>query len=286
MPVSGADHSGAPDTRAPDTPVTDTADTRGVLYPARLPTFDRVVAPDDLSSMVSWFWIPQWSLAPGRTSRQNILPFPACNLVVEPDGVLIVGPSTQRTHRDLTGSGWAVGALLRPAGAAALDVSPRSLRDAAQPFRAPDLFESITATMTVEEPDVSDAASHFASWLREHATPPQESALLANEMQDLIAADRSIVRVDDLAREMSMSIRTLQRIADRHIGLSPLAVIRRYRLQEAAERLRDDPTITLADVAADLAYTDQAHFSADFRQTLGLPPGEYRRTVAESGTDS
>ena len=93
MPVSGADHSGAPDTRAPDTPVTDTADTRGVLYPARLPTFDRVVAPDDLSSMVSWFWIPQWSLAPGRTSRQNILPFPACNLVVEPDGVLIVGLS-------------------------------------------------------------------------------------------------------------------------------------------------------------------------------------------------
>lgn len=115
MPVSGADHSGAPDTRAPDTPVTDTADTRGVLYPARLPTFDRVGAPDDLSSMVSWFWIPQWSLAPGRTSRQNILPFPACNLVVEPDAVLIVGPSTQRTHRDLTGSGWAVGALLRPA---------------------------------------------------------------------------------------------------------------------------------------------------------------------------
>ena len=273
MPVRGADDTGSPD-------------TRGVLYPARLPTFERVVAPADLTSIVAWFWIPQWDLAPGRTSRQNLLPFPACNLVVEPEGVTIVGPTTKRSHRDLTGYGWAVGALLRPAGAAALGVSPRPLRDAEQSYHAPDLFESVSAAMTVEQPDVPDAASRFASWLREHATPPRESALVANEMQDLIAADRSIVRVDDLAREMSMSIRTLQRIADRHIGLSPLAVIRRYRLQEAAERLRDDPTITLADVAADLAYTDQAHFSADFRQTLGLPPGEYRRTVAESGTDS
>lgn len=267
MPVRGANDANEPD-------------SRGVLYPARLPTFDRIAAPDDLGSIVAWFWIPQWNLAPGRTSRQNILPFPACNLVVEPDGVTVVGPTTRHTHRDLTGTGWAVGALLRPAASAALDISPRELRDSFREYPAPDLFESISATMTVESPDVSDAASRFAAWLREHSTPPSGSAVLANELADLIARDRSIVRVDDLARQVSMSVRNVQRLADRHIGLPPLAIIRRYRLQEAAERLRMDQTIAIAEVAADLAYTDQAHFSADFNQTLGMPPGAYRRSVA------
>lgn len=272
MPARGEHHTGGPD-------------TRGVLYPARLPTFDRIAAPDDLAPIVAWFWIPQWNLAPGRTSRQNILPFPACNLVVEPDGVTIVGPTMRRTHRDLTGTGWAVGALLRPAASTALDISPRELRDSFRQYRAPDLFESISAAMTVGSPDVSDAASRFAAWLREHSTAPSDSALLANELADTIAADRRIIRVDDLARRLSMSVRSVQRLADRYIGLSPLAVIRRYRLQEAAERLRAEPEITIAEVAADLAYTDQAHFSADFRHTLGLPPGEYRRSV-EKAVDS
>ncbi|GAB32553.1 helix-turn-helix domain-containing protein [Gordonia otitidis] len=272
MPARGAHHTGGPD-------------TRGVLYPARLPTFDRLAAADDLAPIVAWFWIPQWNLAPGRTSRQNVLPFPACNLVVEPEGVTIVGPTTRCSHRDLTGTGWAVGALLRPAGAAALDISPRELRDDALQYHATELFDSISAAMSVGSPEIAEAASRFSSWLRERTTRAPDSALLANEMVDLIAGDRSIIRVDDLARRLSMSVRSVQRVADRYIGLSPLAVIRRYRLQEAAERLRADPEITLAEVAADLAYTDQAHFSADFRHTLGLPPGEYRRSV-EKAVDS
>ena len=93
------------------------------------------------------------------------------------------------------------------------------------------------------------------------------------------AVEATCVRVDDLADHLALSVRTTQRLADRYIGLTPLAIIRRYRLQEAAERLRSDPAVTIADVAADLAYTDHAHFSADFKRTLGFAPSEYRRRV-------
>src|SRR5690606_40376177 len=59
------------------------------------PTFHRVPAADAVAHLVRWFWIPRWQLAPGRTSRQEVLTFPASNLTVEPDGVGISGPTTR-----------------------------------------------------------------------------------------------------------------------------------------------------------------------------------------------
>ena len=90
-------------------------DGRGILFPARLPTFHREPAPTGIEGLVRWFWIPLWDIAPGRVSRQNILPFPASNLVVDAAGVGLSGPTTGPSFRDLSGKGWAVGALLRPA---------------------------------------------------------------------------------------------------------------------------------------------------------------------------
>src|SRR5690606_22818921 len=49
----------------------DPDDARGILRPARLPTFHRVPAPAELQEAIRWFWIPRWQVAPGRTSRQH-----------------------------------------------------------------------------------------------------------------------------------------------------------------------------------------------------------------------
>ena len=73
-----------------------------------------------MADRVRWIWIPRWNLPAGQRDRQEVLPFPACNLVVEPDGIALYGPTTSISYRELEGRGWAVGALLRPAGAGAL----------------------------------------------------------------------------------------------------------------------------------------------------------------------
>lgn len=77
----------------------------GVLYPQSLPTFHREPVADDLSAFVRWFWIPEWDLAPGQTSRQHLIGFPAVNIVVEDDEILVSGPTTRASFRDLTGRG-------------------------------------------------------------------------------------------------------------------------------------------------------------------------------------
>lgn len=55
------------------------------------------------------------------------------------------------------------------------------------------------------------------------------------------------------------------------------AVIYRCRLQEAAQRLREELGLSVVRVAVDLGYTDQAHLAADFRVVLGCSPSQYRR---------
>lgn len=260
--------------------MTTLGDSRGVLYPVRLPSFHREQAPAELEGLIRWFWIPRWQLAPGRTSRQEVLPFPASNLVVEPGGVSLAGPTTRASHRDLRGSGWAVGALLRPAGIASLHVDPRRIRDAEAPFAAPDLHRAISCAMHEDDETAGRerAVLAYTAWAAEHMTPPDDGGMLANTMEDLIASDRTIVRVDQIARRLSTSIRGVQRLAQRYVGLTPVAIIRRYRLQEAAQRLREDPSVTIAQVAADLGYSDHAHLNADFRQVLGFSPSSYRRS--------
>ena len=41
-------------------------------------------------------------------------------------------------------------------------------------------------------------------------------------------------------------------------------------------RSREESGYSIAEVAADLGYADQAHLSSDFRKVLGLSPGAYR----------
>lgn len=262
-----------------------TATTRGVLYPARLPRLHRIPAPARVSSLVRWFWIPEWDIAPGRSSRQYVVAYPASNLVVESDGVGFAGPTTRRSHRDLSGSGWAVGALLRPAAVPAFTDDPAALRDAYRPLDAADLVAAVTTAMNAAGDGTARreaAVGVFVAWLVDHAPAPSEAGLMANALEELVESDPAVRRVEDAAERLGVSARTLQRLAATHVGLSPASMIRRRRLQEAAERLRADPSVPLADLAADLGYTDHAHLTNEFRRVLGLTPSGYRREVSVS----
>lgn len=246
--------------------------TRGVLYPERLPRFTRLAPPAEASALIAWFWIPQWDLDEGVVSRQLVLAYPAANLVVEPGGVTLWGATTRAAERELRGSGWAVGAVLRPAALARLHGAPSDLVDGHAGLVEPGLRQAVEAAM----PDLDAAAGVIATWLAQRVGAPTPEARLANDMSDLLIQDASILRLDDAAERLRVSVRTLQRLAHRTVGMSPAAMIRRRRLQEAAQRVRDDPAASLAEIAAELGYSDQAHLANDFRTVLGFTASDYR----------
>lgn len=283
-----------------------TVDPRGVLYPARLPEFHRLLPPPELAQAVRWFWIPEWDLGPGIESRQEVLPFPACHIVIEsevggdPDSgagigagsVHFSGPPTRRSERVLAGSGWAIGAYLLPAVAPRFaELTPGSvglamLREAYVTLAEPDLAREVAAAMAGSGSAEADgderrarAVAIFGEWIHHRLPSPTEAGELANRLGELVA-NPEITRVDQLPGLLHVSPRTLQRIAYHHFGLSPHSMIRRRRLQEGAARLREEPGLAVAELAAALGYSDHAHFTHDFTAVLGVAPTQYRaRTV-------
>ncbi|MFT4029186.1 MAG: helix-turn-helix domain-containing protein [Protaetiibacter sp.] len=255
--------------------------SRGVLYPARLPRITRVAAEGEEAPLVVHFWVPEWDIGPGRVSRQQLIGYPASNLVVSRDGALVAGPTTRRSHRDLLGRGWAVGAMLRPAAVEAVVGDPVALRDTVAPFEAPGLVDAVARAMDGGGADrIPRACRALGTWLVERVGGPTPDALLANELARIIDGDPGVLRLADVAARLGVSERTVGRLARRFVGITAAAMIRRRRLQEAAERLRADPTTPLAGIAAEHGYADQAHLTRDFRAVLGFTPAGYRAEAA------
>lgn len=250
--------------------------SRGVLFPSRLPAFHRFAPPQSVAELVQWFWIPEWDLEPGVVSRQTVVSYPALNLVVEPHGVSLVGATTRMTERMLRGSGWAVGALLRPAVVRTLTVNPSSLVDTEQPVDAPALHAQVVAVMGCARERHEKAVDSFARWLSARTCDVPSDARRANTMLEVLIGEGGANTPTEAAVRLAVSLRTLQRMTHRYIGLPPAAIIRRRRLQDAARQVRERPDVSLAAIAADLGYTDHAHLTGDFRSALGFTPSDYR----------
>ena len=79
----------------------------------------------------------------------------------------------------------------------------------------------------------------------------------------------------ELARRSGTHPRTLERLFDRWVGLSPKRFARIVRLQTALRALPDGGS--RAGVAFDLGYCDQPHFLREVRELFGSTPGEIMR---------
>lgn len=92
--------------------------------------------------------------------------------------------------------------------------------------------------------------------------------------------DRTITRVDQVAQGFAVTPRSLQRLFHEYIGAGPKWLIRRFRLHDSADRLARDRDVDLARMAAELGWSDQAHFARDFKALVGQPPSAYAEACA------
>lgn len=248
------------------------------------PPVVRFDARPDVRGLVRRFWVPVWSLEPGRTTVQRVLQYPVCQLVVAPDYAHLVGPRVGLSTKELAGTGWAFGAMLEPAaGSLLLGEAMTGLVDRDEELtRVPGLDGAalIAGVRALLAPDPSAAtAQRAAAALVEDAVRPLlplgDEDLLVNRILAEVEADPALARVAELADRLALSERSLQRLALRRIGLSPKWLIQRRRLHEAAGRLARPDRPPLAVVAAELGYADEAHFVRDFRRVAGVTPRRF-----------
>src|SRR5215470_2108647 len=85
--------------------------------------------------------------------------------------------------------------------------------------------------------------------------------------------------VDDLGRETGLSRSALAERFVRLIGAPPMQYLASWRMQVAAQSLRDT-TMSLAQVAKAVGYDTEASFSRAFKKAFGVAPATWRRSTS------
>ncbi|MBG0821107.1 AraC family transcriptional regulator [Planomonospora sp. ID91781] len=246
--------------------------------------FIRHAPSPGVSAYVEHFWAVTWT-GLAEPYEQRIVSHPTVNMIIGPDFHRIAGVIRGGFSYTMRGSGRVLGARFRPGGF--------------RPFLGGPVSE-LTGHFTEIGEMYGTAGAALAEQVLAEPRPRSAVALteafllgrgperdpLVEEVAALVAtaeSDVSVTRVDELAAGSGRSVRSLQRLFRDYVGVGPKWVIRRFRLHEAAERVREG--LGLAALAAELGYTDQAHLTRDFTAAVGMPPAAYARLGSEARAD-
>jgi len=236
----------------------------------------RYVPDKPLTNLVEQYWLVNWHLQSGVEHVQKNLPDPNFHLTFDSQGVKLIGPVSKVYHYPMAACGFVIGVKFIPGSLNALLSKP--LGDyvdkemSASRYFGPDvngMFETGVDALTDE--NIVAALNGFLLGFVKPVTAQQSQVarLLAS-----IKHSNEIHTVAQLAQHASLPVRTLQRLFNRYVGLSPKWLLRKYRLHDALEALESN-TLTLAELAAQLEYTDQSHLIRDFKDMLGMSPAQY-----------
>ncbi|WP_027347127.1 helix-turn-helix domain-containing protein [Hamadaea tsunoensis] len=258
-------------------------DTNGIVDPRTLTRrvrYRRLPPAPELARWIEHYWFIDWDLAEPHT--QHVVGHPTVTLTVmkptsdDPVTGRVTGPARALFTIELAGRGWVRGAQFRPGAARAfLGRSPGGLAGRQVPVaEALPAFDWTAVAKAAElmAPDEAVVAVLDAALIA-CAPVPDPRSDQAVAIVEAVREDRSLRRVDEVARAAGLSVRALQRLFAEQVGVSPKWVLLRYRIHDAVAAAA--PEVDWAGLAADLGYADQAHLVRDFTATLGVPPVAY-----------
>lgn len=252
-------------------------DARGLIYrqeSSRRFSLERFIPCPELQQLVEHYWLVHWNLTGKPDYLQRNLPHPSQHLVIDPqNGSGVRGVVKRCFQYRLTGKGQVFGVKFRPGAFSA--------------FYSESVHKLTDQTLVLED-FWDEAASQWEAFLREQSvdafikTMDRKLSTMQPSLADAAGEAGQLVRAIEEHPEIyatrqaavygGLSVRSLQRLFQRYIGVTPKWVIERYRLIEAVESINNDVSIDLTELAHRLGYFDQAHFSKAFSALVGVPP--------------
>jgi AraC-like DNA-binding protein len=232
--------------------------------------------PPALADVVACTWERTVPRSGDASQAQRVLP-DACVDLVWRDGELIAaGPDTRAALSPLVAGETVVGIRMRPGAAGALLGLPASeLRDMRVPLDA--LWGSRGSDLAGRVADAADPDRRRVlcdALLARRADTLDADPLVLGAMRLL---GRPASRVRDLADALAISERQLRRRFETAVGYGPKLADRILRFQRfLAHAPRTD---SLARLAFDLGYADQAHLTRECGELSGLPPAQLLATL-------
>ncbi|GAA2454677.1 helix-turn-helix domain-containing protein [Streptomyces pulveraceus] len=262
-------------------------DTRGIVDAPSLFTqvrFRRREPAAGLRPYLEHYWLIDWDLSEPYAS--HLVPHPSVNLVFQRYGggdgparaedagfAEVSGIGLELFTQKLEGRGRVCGVQFRPGGFRQFAPDRPVSEWTGRRLPADEVFTPPAPASDVLGPADEDArVAALDTYLLALGPEPDPQAERAMALVDLVRTDRTVRRVDELARAEGLSSRSLQRLFAAYVGVGPKWVILRYRIHEALERAESDRRVDWAELAAELGYSDQAHLVRDFTATVGVPP--------------
>ena len=208
--------------------------------------------------------------APNGSPPLRVVPDGSADIIWRDDGrsvtTFTAGPDTEAQLAPLAKGSRMVGIRFAPGAAdAVLGLPLDAIRDQRVPLAelwgpaAEELAERVAVS------DRPDAALARAIQQRVTAPPDRTAAAIARQLE--FAAGPGVV--SDVADDVGVSERQLQRRCRNAFGYGPKTLHRVLRFQRALRLARAGGR--LADVAAVVGYADQAHMARDTRRLAGVP---------------
>jgi AraC-like DNA-binding protein len=174
-----------------------------------------------------------------------------------------------------------VAARLLPGAAPMLGVEVGALDEGWTPLDRflprPVVLRLVRAVSRATSDDARVAAfdAFFSDRLLNRELDPRLSKALR-----IVFDEKGDVAMARLARACGAHTRTLNRLFEQWVGLSPKRFARIVRFQAAMRALPDGRSG--AEIAAVLGYTDQAHFIRELRELFGDTPREVVRLASRT----
>jgi AraC-like DNA-binding protein len=189
---------------------------------------------------------------------------------------VIGGPRAAFHVRELTGPSHSLGVQLRPDAAAALFGAP-ALEFAGRHVALDDVWGRGATEIRErlqETPDPRGQLSTMEDVLVERL---RHARRMHPAVRHALSRFRTgAATVSDVVRETGYSHRMVTTLFARAIGMTPKRYCRLLRMQRVLRRLAANPATPFADLAAAAGYSDQPHFTREFREFAGVTPEQYR----------
>ena len=105
-----------------------------------------------------------------------------------------------------------------------------------------------------------------------------ENEIIRQAQQYVAAHIREKLSVPMVAGQVGVSASYLTVLFHKNLQISPGEYIRRIKLQESKQMIREN-NLNFTEIAAALQYSTVHHFSRQFKEKFGITPTEYARSV-------
>lgn len=148
-------------------------------------------------------------------------------------------------------------------------------------WRNPELF--IVNQLNDHEPQ-SEAQADDSGDRDRGALDDSTRAQLFNAVKNQVEAEHlyrdSELTLVSLAQTTGLSTHHLSEVLNQYEGKNFYKFINNYRISHVCERLKEDDTSKIIDIALDAGFASKSTFNAIFKKFTGSTPSQYRKALA------